>query len=85
MFGAIRGTNGRRHEVDFGDGAVEVEAAMSDNTLQITMTATSDLNPNKRRFLTVTLPREQLMAALADAASRSVKRRGGPELRLVDD
>jgi len=44
MYAILRGANGRRHEVDFGDDPVVVNVAMSDITVQITMTASDDLN-----------------------------------------
>jgi hypothetical protein len=46
MFGALRGANGRRHEVDFGDGPVVVDVSASPATIQITMTeaGASDLS-----------------------------------------
>ena len=44
MYAILRGANGRRHEVDFGDDPVVVNVAMSDITVQITMTAPGDLN-----------------------------------------
>ena len=47
MYAILRGANGRRHEVDFGDDPVVVEVSMSDVTVQITMTAPGDLNPDR--------------------------------------
>ena len=38
MFAILRGANGRRYEVDFGDDPVTV-VAMSPTTVQVTMTA----------------------------------------------
>jgi hypothetical protein len=60
MYAILRGPNGRRHEVDSGDDPVVVNVAMSDITVQITMTASNDLNSDRARFVTVTVPREQL-------------------------
>jgi uncharacterized protein (UPF0261 family) len=73
MYAILRGANGRRHEVDFGDDPVVVEVSMSDVTVQITMTAPGDLDPNRVRFVTVTVPREQLVAAMAEAVNRRSK------------
>jgi hypothetical protein len=53
MYAILRGANGRRHEVDFGDDPVVVEVSMSDITVQITMTAPGDPNPDRARFATV--------------------------------
>ena len=70
MYAILRGANGRRHEVDFGDDPVVVEVSMSDVTVQITMTAPGDPDPDQARFVTVTVPREQLVAAMAEAVNR---------------
>ena len=59
MYAILRGANGRRHEVEFGDDPVVVNVAMSDITVQITMTAPGDGDPDRARFVTVTVPREQ--------------------------
>jgi hypothetical protein len=71
MYAILRGTNGRRHEVDFGADPVVVNVAMSDITVQITMTAPGD--PDRAQFVTVTVPREQLVAAMAEAVNRRSK------------
>jgi hypothetical protein len=76
MYAILRGANGRRHEVDFGDDPVVVDVAMSDITVQITMTASDDPNPDQARFVTVTVPREQLVAAMAEAVNRRSKAGG---------
>lgn len=68
MFAILRGANGRRHEVDFADDSVVVDIAMSDETVQLTITAAEDMDPNRRRFATMTLPREAFTAALAVAS-----------------
>src|SRR3954464_10063256 len=73
MYAILRGANGRRHEVDFGDDPVVVNVAMSDITVQITMTTHGDLDPDRARFVTVTVPREQLVAAMAEAVNRRSK------------
>jgi hypothetical protein len=71
MYAILRGANGRRHEVDFGDNPVVVEVSMSNVTVQITTTAPGD--PDRARFVTVTVPREQLVAAMAEAVNRRSK------------
>jgi hypothetical protein len=73
MDGILRGANGRRHGVDLGDNPVGVNVAISDITLQITMTAPGDPDPDRARFMTVTVPREQLVAAMAEAINRCSK------------
>jgi hypothetical protein len=71
-FAIIRGSNGRRHEVDFGDAEIEVDIAVGSETVQITVEAIRDLAPSdKRRFATVAIPREKFAAALgADLKDR---------------
>jgi hypothetical protein len=50
-FAVIRGRNGRRHEVDFGDEAIEIDVAIGSETVQITVEAIHDQAPSdKRRF-----------------------------------
>jgi hypothetical protein len=85
MYAILRGANGRRHEVDFGDDPVVVEVSMSDITVQITMTAPGDLDPDRARFVTVTVPREQLVAAMAEAVNRRSKPGGVTGIRLVGE
>jgi hypothetical protein len=70
-FAIIRGSNGRRHEVDFGDAEIEVEIAISNETVQITVEAIHDpAPPDKRRFATVAIPRERFAAALGGDRGR---------------
>ena len=85
MYAILRGANSRRHEVDFGDDPVVVEVSMSGITVQITMTAPGDLNPDRARFVTVTVPREQLVAAMAEAVNRRSKTGDVPGIRLVKE
>jgi hypothetical protein len=69
MFAILRQAGGRRYEVDFEDDPVVVDVAMSATTVQITMTAAEDDDPERRRFVTVAVPREALITALAVAGS----------------
>jgi hypothetical protein len=75
-FAIIRGRDGRRHEVDFGDAAIEVDVAIGSETVQITVEAIHDQVPSdKRRFATMAIPREKLAAALgADLRDRHGRR-----------
>lgn len=75
-FAIIRGRDGRRHEVDFGDAAIEVDVAIGSETVQITVEAIHDQAPSdKRRFPTMAVPREKLAAALgADLRERHGRR-----------
>jgi hypothetical protein len=82
-FAIIRGSNGRRHEVDFGDAKIEIDVAIGTETVQITIEVVDDLAPSdKRRFATVAIPREKLAAALgADLRERHGRRQpDGPRL-----
>ena len=84
MYAILHGTNGRRrHEVDFGDDPVVVNVAMSDITVQITMTDPGDGDPDRARFVTVTVPREQLVAAMAEAVNHRSKTGVVTGIRLV--
>ncbi len=77
-FAIIRDSNGRRHEVDFKDDPVAVDVSMSESVVQISIDAIADMAPShKRRFATVAIPREQLMAALGSHL-REKKDRGDP-------
>ena len=82
-FAIIRGSNGRRHEVDFGDAEIEVDVAISSEIVQITVEAVDDLAPSdQRRFATIAIPREKLAAALgADLRERHGRRQpDGPAM-----
>ena len=83
-FAIIRGSNGRRHDVDFGDAEIEVDVAIGSETVQITVEAIHDQAPSdKRRFATIAIPREKLAAALGT----NLRERHGPKtphgLRVV--
>ena len=69
MFAILRQSNGHRYEVDFDDDPVVLDVAMSATTIQITMTAAQHGDPEKKRFVTVAVPREALVTALAAAGS----------------
>ena len=87
-FVIIRGRNGRRHEVDFGDAEIEVDVAIGSETVQITLEAIHDQVPSdKRRFATMAIPREKLAAALgADLRERHGRRPpDGPRLVPSND
>jgi hypothetical protein len=80
----IRGRNGRRHEVDFGDDAVAIEVGISDAVVEIAVEATQDAAPSdKRRFAIVSVPRDRLMAALGGALRRKTVRGEPPRPTLV--
>ena len=71
--------------VDFGDDPVVVNVAMSDITVQITMAVPGDSIPGRARFVTVTVPREQLVAAMAEAVNRRSKTSDVTGIRVVGE
>ena len=71
-YAIIRGKNGRRHEVDFGDDAVRVEIHSSEETVEIFIEADFDTLPEgRRRFALVNIPRHLFSEATAAAARRA--------------
>ena len=63
-FDTMRGGNSRRHEVDFGDDPIVIDVIASTLTVQITVHGVEKgVAPERRRFATIALPREQFMAA----------------------
>ena len=65
-FAIIRGGNGRRHEVDFGDDPIQIDVTASTQTVRITVEAFGDGVPReRRRFAPIALPRDEFMTALA--------------------
>jgi hypothetical protein len=60
-YAIIRGNNGRRHEVDFGDSPVRVEVYASEETVEIFVEADSETLPEeRRRFALINVPRDQI-------------------------
>jgi hypothetical protein len=71
----IRGKNGRRHEVDFGDSPVRVQVYASEETVEIFMKADFETLPEERRRLAIiNLPRQQFSQATGETARRAAKR-----------
>ena len=72
----IRGVNGRRHEVDFGDAVVRVEIHASDETVEIFIEADSETLPEeRRRFALLNIPRHLFSEATATGARRAANPR----------
>ncbi len=72
----IRGENGRRHEVDFGDASVQVEIYPSEETVEIFIEADLETLPEeRRRFALLNIPRHLFSEATAAAARRSANPR----------
>ena len=83
-FAIIRGSNGRRHEVDFGDDPVTLHASASEATVQITIETADDPGPSGgRRFATLAVPREELITALRAALEGRSVPAVRPRPRLV--
>jgi hypothetical protein len=56
-YAIIRGRNGRRHEVDFGDAPVRVQISSSEETVEIFIEADSETLPEeRRRFAILNIP-----------------------------
>ena len=83
MFAILRQSSGRRYEVDFDDDPVVLDVAMSETTIQITMMAADHGDLEKKRFVTVAVPRKALVTALAAACSTAKSSdQKGPRLVL---
>jgi len=68
----IRGSNGRRHEVDFGDAPVRVEVYASEETVEIFVEADFETRAEeRRRFAIINIPRHLFSEATAGAARRA--------------
>lgn len=65
----IRGENGRRHEVDFGDAEIKVSLHAGTETVELAIEADDPDRPTeKRRFAFVNIPRHLFSKAMADLA-----------------
>jgi hypothetical protein len=70
----IRGENGRRHEVEFGDSPVRVEIRASEETVEIFIEADFETLPQeRRRFALLNIPLHVFRQASAAAARRAAK------------
>ena len=70
----IRGRNGRRHEVDFGDSPIRVELYGSGETIELFIEADFETLPeDRRRFAIVSVPRHLFSRATGAAARRATK------------
>src|SRR4051812_35797452 len=75
-YAIIRGKNGRRHEVDFGDAAVRVEIHASEQTVEVLIEGDFETLPEeRRRFAIVSIPRHLFSEASGAAARRAANRR----------
>jgi hypothetical protein len=81
-YAIIRGENGRRHEVDFGDASVRVEIYPSEETVEIFIEADFNALPEeRRRFALLNIPRHLFSEATAAAARRSANPRPASSTR----
>jgi hypothetical protein len=79
----IRGANGRRHGVDFGDAPVRVEIYASEETVEIFIETDSEMLPEeRRRFALLNIPRH--LFSEATAARRDAARNPVPHSRCSD-
>jgi hypothetical protein len=75
-YAIIRGSNARRHEVDFGDAPIRVEIHSSEETVEICIEADFETLPEgRRRFAILNIPRHLFGEATAAAARRVAKAR----------
>jgi hypothetical protein len=75
-YAIIRGANGRRHEVDFGDAPVRVRIYASEETVEIFIEADSEMLPEeRRRFAILNIPRHLFSEATAATARRAANPR----------
>ena len=71
----IRGKNGRRHEVDFGDAPVRVKVHASEETVEIFVEADFETHAEEhRRFAIVNIPRHLFSEATGEAARRASRK-----------
>jgi len=72
----IRGKNGRRHEVDFGDAPVRVEIYSSEEAVEIFVEADFETLPEERRRVALlNIPRHLFSEATGAAARRAARPR----------
>ncbi|CUH39346.1 hypothetical protein JSE7799_02070 [Jannaschia seosinensis] len=65
----IRGENGRRHEVDFGEAEITVSFQASEQTIELAIEADDPDRPSHRkRFALANIPRHLFSKAMADLA-----------------
>jgi hypothetical protein len=71
----IRGNNGRRHEVDFGDAPIRVEIYASEETVEIFVEADFESHAEeRRRFAIINIPRHLFSEATGVAARRAARK-----------
>ena len=72
----IRGRNGRRHEVDFGESPVRVKVYASEETVEIFVEADFEILPEeRRRFAIINVPRQEFSQTTGETARRAANKR----------
>lgn len=67
----IRGSNGRRYEVDFEGAEIQIEVYSANDTVEIVVEAVNDPTPSDRhRFALLNIPKHLFSSALGEAAQR---------------
>ena len=75
----IRGENGRRHEVDFGEAEITVSLHAGAETIELAIEADGPDRPShKRRFARMNIPRHLFGKAMADLARQDRQSRRTP-------
>lgn len=70
-YAIIRGANGRRHEVDFGEDEITMSAHASSEVVELVVEALDTDRPShKHRFVHLNIPRHLLSKAMAELARR---------------
>ena len=76
----IRGENGRRHQVDFGEAEISVSLHASTETVELAIAADDPDRPSdKRRFALVNIPRHLFSKAMADLARQDRQAGSAPK------
>ena len=66
----IRGSNGRRHEVDFEDAEIRIEMYSGDETVEVVVEAVNLAPSDRRRFALLNIPKHLFSSVLGAAALR---------------
>ena len=67
----IRGSSGRRYEVDFEDAEIRIEIYSGDETVEIVVEAVNDpISSDRHRFTLLNIPKHLFSPALGEAAER---------------
>jgi hypothetical protein len=82
-YAIIRGANGRRHEVNFGDAPLRVEIYAGQESVEIFVEAESEaISEERRRFAIINIPRQLFVQANGEAARRNASKGNSMKPRL---